>query len=83
MGGSYYFDENRLKNIFNELSRISSNILFSVKIEQDDLNTGKIILDKEKWEQIVSLSWNIKFSKEYTGKLYDKNSKWLVIFAES
>ena len=79
--GLHYFSKEELSNIFSEIKRLSNYLVFSVKIEQDDINTGKVILSKEDWEELVSENFNIISSEEKEGKLYNKESKWLEIAA--
>lgn len=81
--GLHYFTKEELLKIFTEISRLTKRYLvFTVKIEQDSINTGKVILNKEDWEELVSESFNIISSKEKEGILYDNQSKWLEIVAE-
>ena len=81
--GLHYFSKEELSNIFSEISRlIDKYLVFTVKIEQDSINTGKVILSKEDWEELVSENFNIISSKEKEGILYDNQSKWLEIVAE-
>jgi SAM-dependent methyltransferase len=79
--GLHYFSKEELSSIFSEISRLSNYLVFSVKIEQDDINTGKVILSKEDWEELLSENFNMISSESKEGILYDKESKWLEIAA--
>ena len=81
--GLHYFTKEELSTIFSEISRLTNNYLvFTVKIEQDNIKTGKVILSKEDWEELVSENFNIISSNEKEGILYDNQAKWLEIVAE-
>lgn len=81
--GLHYFTKEELSKIFSEISRLTKRyLLFTVKIEQDNINTGKVILSKEDWEELVSENFNIISSNEKEGILYDNQSRWLEIVAE-
>lgn len=80
--GLHYFTKEELSKIFSEISRLTKRYLvFTVKIEQDNLNTGKIIMSKSDWEILLSDNFNIISSEEKEGLLYDNQSKWLEIVA--
>ena len=81
--GLHYFTEDQLYNIFDEISRIGKYVVFTVKITNDILKTGKIILTPEKWVEIVSKNFDIISRKEQEGILYDNMSNWLEIVAKS
>lgn len=79
----HYFTEEELRNIFTEISRLTKKYLvFTVKLANDNLNTGKVILGKEKWEELVSDKFNIISSEIKEGILYSDKSKWLEVIAE-
>lgn len=81
--GLHYFNEEELKSIFTEISRLTKKYLvFTVKLANDNLNTGKVILDESKWKEIVSDEFNIISSEVKQGELYGDESKWLEIIAE-
>lgn len=82
--GLHYYKKDDLYNIFNEINRITKEYLvFSVKLIDDNFTTGKIILSKEKWEEIVtSTKFSIISSEVKTGNLYGEPSKWLEIVAK-
>lgn len=81
--GLHYFSEEELVSIFTEISRLTKKYLvFTVKLANDNLNTGKVILGKEKWEELVSNKFNIISSEVKEGILYTDKSKWLEIIAE-
>lgn len=80
--GLHYFTEVELESIFKELSRIGNSILITVKVEEDDFKTGKVIISSEKWKNIINKYFNIVHFDINQGKLYGKDSKWLKIFAK-
>lgn len=74
--GLHYFTKEELSKIFSEISRLTKRYLvFTAKIEQDNLNTGKIIMSKSDWEIPLSDKFNIISSEEKEGLLYDNQSK--------
>lgn len=80
----HYFTKGELNKIFKELRRISHNILFTVKVQDDDFKTGKIIIPPHHWIGITSNNYGAEKSfyiKE--GDLYGKPAKWIEIFAEA
>ena len=80
----HYFTKDELNRIFKELRRISHNILFTVKVQDDDFKTGKIIIPPHHWIGITSNNYGSEKSfyiKE--GELYGKPAKWVEIFAEA
>jgi SAM-dependent methyltransferase len=80
----HYFTKDELNKIFKELRRISHNILFTVKVQDDDFKTGKIIIPPHHWIGITSNNYGSEKSfyiKE--GDLYGKPAKWVEIFAEA
>lgn len=80
--GLHYFTKDELENIFTDINRITKKYLvFTVKLV-NDIPTGKVILTKESWNDLVSKDFNIISSKEKTGILYDNESRWLEIVAE-
>lgn len=79
--GLHYFTKEELVDILNELSRIGKKLLFSVKIEDDNFRTGKVILSPEDWKELLSKDWNIELFEEKSGELYGSKSKWLEILA--
>lgn len=80
--GLHYFSEQELQSIFKDISRITKEYLvFTVKLV-NDIKTGKNILTKETWENIVSEEFEIVSSSEKEGILYDNQSKWLEIVAK-
>lgn len=81
--GLHYFTKEELSNIFQEISRITNQYLvFTVKIQQDEIKSGKIMISKEEWEELVSNNFNILSLKVKEGILYDDHSKWLEFVAE-
>jgi ubiquinone/menaquinone biosynthesis C-methylase UbiE len=80
--GLHYFTEDELDSIFKELSRISDKVLITVKIEDDEFKTGKIILTPDKWFEIINKYFNIEVFDIKQGLLYGKPSKWLEVFAK-
>ena len=81
--GLHYFNIEDLHKIFDELSRITNKyLIFTVKIVNDNLQTGKIIISKEKWEELVSNKFTIIKSKIHKGQLYNQESEWLEIIAQ-
>lgn len=82
--GLHYFSEEELKSIFDEISRLTNQYLvFTVKLANDNLNTGKVILDESKWKELVSDKFNIISSEVKEGILYNDKSKWLEIIAST
>jgi SAM-dependent methyltransferase len=79
--GLHYFSEEELLGIFSELKRIGKLILFTVKLT-DDIKTGKVILSEDKWKEIVSKFFNIKYFEIKEGELYGSQTKWIEILAE-
>lgn len=80
--GLHYFTKEELSNIFEEISRITSQyLIFTVKLV-NDIPTGKVILDKSDWEDITSEKFEILSSEVKTGILYENQSKWLEIVAK-
>jgi len=79
--GLHYFTEDELKNILSELNRIGKSILITVKIV-DDIQTGKVILTKDKWKELISLYFDIDIFEIREGELYGSQSKWIEIFAK-
>ncbi len=80
----HYFTKDELNKIFKELRRISHNILFTVKVQDDDFKTGKVIIPPHHWIGITSNNYGSEKSfhiKE--GELYGKPAKWVEIFAEA
>lgn len=81
--GLHYFEIDELKKIFNELNRICDGyILFTVKLV-NDIQTGKVILTKEVWEDLVSNEFTILESNVRNGILYNNESVWLEILASN
>ena len=81
--GLHYFTPVELEGIFDEISRVTKKYLvFTVKLANDHLATGKIILTKNSWEELVSNNFEIISSKEKIGILYGNESTWLEIVAE-
>lgn len=80
--GLHYFTNKKLTVIFDDISRIVTDYLvFTVKLNQDDILTNKVIITKEKWENLTSKNFKIVSSKVKSGILYDNQSKWLEIVA--
>jgi len=76
--GLHYFSESELQSIFKDISRITKEYLvFTVKLVNDDIKTGKTIFTKEIWETLVSDEFEIISSTVREGILYDNQSKWL------
>jgi ubiquinone/menaquinone biosynthesis C-methylase UbiE len=81
--GLHYFTIDELDDIFSEIFRMTKKYLvFSVKLVNDNLQTGKVILDKDKWIEIVSDKFKIKSLEVKKGLLYNNYSEWLEIIAE-
>jgi SAM-dependent methyltransferase len=76
--GLHYFTEEELLDIFSELRRIGKRILITVKVF-DDIKTGKVILEEDKWKEIVGRFFNIKSFEVKEGQLYGSQSKWIEI----
>lgn len=80
--GLHYFSKYELKLIFNELYRMCGEyLLFTVKLV-NDIPTGKVILAKEDWENIVNDKFTIVSSVIKDGILYNNESTWLEILAK-
>ena len=80
--GLHYFTLDELKSIFDEISRISKKYLvFTVKLV-NDIPTGKVILNEDTWENLVSEKFEILEADVKEGILYDNQSKWLEIIAK-
>lgn len=79
--GLHYFSEEELDIIFHELKRIGKKILITVKLV-DDIKTHKVILNSEKWNEIISKFFIIKSFDIREGVVYGSKSKWIEIFAE-
>lgn len=80
--GLHYFTESELDSIFKELSRIGNKLLITVKIEEDEFKTGKIILSPEKWSDIINKYYDIELFNIKEGNLYGKPSRWIEILAK-
>lgn len=79
--GLHYFSIEELELIFDELTRLTKKYLvFTVKLV-NDIPTGKVILDENKWKEITEKNFNIISHTVKTGILYDNQSKWLEIVA--
>ena len=80
----HYFTKNELDKIFKEFRRISHNILFTVKVQEDDFKTGKVIIPPYHWIGIVNNNYGHEESFEIKeGDLYGKPAKWVEMFAEA
>lgn len=80
--GLHYFSVDELKNIFDEISRISKKYLvFTVKLV-NDIPTGKVIFNEDTWRDLVSDKFEILESSVKEGILYNNQSKWLEIIAK-
>ncbi len=80
--GLHYFSEEELKEIFEELNRLTSKYLvFTVKLV-NDIPTGKVIFTEDTWKDLVSEQFNIVSAEVKEGMLYNNQSKWLEIVAE-
>jgi 2-polyprenyl-3-methyl-5-hydroxy-6-metoxy-1,4-benzoquinol methylase len=80
--GLHYFNEPELDNIFKELNRLTSGYLvFTVKLV-NDIQTGKVILSEDIWEDLVSKYFDIISFEIKEGILYNNKSKWLEIVAK-
>jgi uncharacterized UPF0146 family protein len=80
----HYFTESELDKIFKEFKRISHNILFTVKVQEDDFKTGKVIIPPYNWIGIVNNNYGHEESFEIkSGELYGKPAKWVEIFASA
>tara|TARA_R110000772_G_scaffold43995_1_gene101187 strand:+ start:12708 stop:13265 length:558 start_codon:yes stop_codon:yes gene_type:complete len=81
--GLHYFSQEELVGIFDEISRITSDhLIFLVKIRQDSLATGKVMISKEVWDELTSKNFNILSSVTHEGQLYQHESEWLEVTAE-
>lgn len=81
--GLHYFTKEELKKIFSDINRITKYLVFTVKIKQDNLETGKIMISKNEWEDLVSSNkFEILSSIIREGILYDDQSTWLEISAK-
>lgn len=80
--GLHYFTESELDSILSELSRIGRNILITVKVEEDDFKTGKVIISPEKWKNLIDKYFNIEIFNIKEGVLYNKPSKWIEILGK-
>jgi ubiquinone/menaquinone biosynthesis C-methylase UbiE len=79
--GLHYFTPEELVGIFNEISRITKKYLvYTVKLV-NDIQTGKVILNKETWEKLTSDKFEIISSEVKSGTLYGNQSEWLEITA--
>lgn len=80
--GLHYFKKSELVSIFSEIQRMTDNLVFSVKLSDDSIKSGKIIFSKVEWESIVEDSgFDIISSEVKKGELYGFESKWLEIMA--
>jgi uncharacterized UPF0146 family protein len=80
----HYFTPSELNKIFKEFKRISHNILFTVKVQEDDFKTGKVIMPPNHWIGIVNNNYGHEESFEIkSGELYGKPAKWVEIFAKA
>lgn len=80
--GLHYFSQEQLKEIFEELNRLTSKYLvFTVKLV-NDIPTGKVIFTEDTWKDLVSEQFNIISAEVKEGILYSNQSKWLEIIAE-
>jgi hypothetical protein len=79
--GLHYFTETELIPILEELHRIGDKLLFSVKTQDDNFKTGKVILSKSDWRELLEDWWDIKFIEEKSGELYGSPSKWIEVLA--
>jgi ubiquinone/menaquinone biosynthesis C-methylase UbiE len=81
--GLHYFSMEELDNIFKEINRLSKKFLvFSVKLENDNLSNTKVIISEKDWVNIVEKYFGIKSKEIKEGILYGSPSKWLEIVAE-
>jgi len=81
--GLHYFSKEELVGIFDEINRITSDhLIFSVKIRQDDLATGKVMISKDIWDELTSKNFKILSSITYKEQLYNHESEWLEVTAE-
>ena len=79
----HYFTKSELNKIFKEFRRISNNILFTVKVQEDDFKTGKIIIPPYHWIGIVNNNYGHEYSFEIKeGELYGKPAKWVEMFVK-
>ena len=54
----------------------------SVKIQNDNIKTNKIILTPGEWKEIISNFFEIEDVKIREGKLYGEDAKWMEIIAK-
>ena len=79
--GLHYFTPEELVGIFDDISRITKKYLvYSVKLV-NDIQTGKVIINKETWEKLTSDKFEIISSEVKSGILYGNQSEWLEITA--
>lgn len=80
--GLHYFTKADIMLIFDDLYRICNGyLLFTVKLV-NDIPTGKVILNREDWEELTSSKFTIVSSDVKNGMLYDNESTWLEILAK-
>lgn len=77
----HYFTKEELIKIFSEIRRISKGVLFTVKVKDDNLKTGKLIHSEDFWKEITETFFEIKIFEIKSGKLYGENSTWLEVLA--
>lgn len=80
--GLHYFTKEELNEIFREIRRIGKKLLMSVKIQNDNIKTNKIILTPGEWKEIISNFFEIEDVKIREGKLYGEDAKWMEIIAK-
>ena len=81
--GLHYFDRDKLEEIFSEIARITKrHLVYSVKVSEDDIRTGKVILSPSDWREITERNFKVLTFEEKSGLLYGNQSRWLEITAE-
>lgn len=79
----HYFSDSELVKIFSEIRRISKSIVFTVKIQDDNLKTGKVIHPPKFWKELTQTFFEISNFEIHKGKLYGQDSTWLEVVASA
>lgn len=78
--GLHYFTENKLNEVFTEIFRVMKSggyLVFTVKLA-NDIDTGKVILDENKWIGISKDAGFDVISKDIKeGIQYGSHARWL------
>lgn len=84
--GMHYFTKNILDKIFNDIYRVcklNGIFVFTVKIENDSIQTNKVILKTDDWDEITKNSgFHILSSDIKEGLLYGSKSTWYEMVAK-